>query len=539
MRMMKPHMSDRRPLPPQPPPMPEILAERAARLGEQPFAIFDDRTLSYRELYEESQSIAAGLQAQGVVQGDPVVLLIGNRSEFLTAFFALAYLGALAVPVNVALKGRSLAHVLEITDARIAIVEPELLPRIGAALGGRGAFEQLFVLGDPGAGATLGTRRFAELRGAAAALAPARIGPGDPWAVLFTSGTTGAAKGVTLPHQQIASASWDAVHDLELNEASVFYTFNPLFHLNALIYGPMAAIWAGARTVVRASFPREHSLNDARAAGATHWSITPFLARALLAAPHRADDARTALRKVMCFGLTGEEVAAFEQRFGTKIATGYGCTETGMICRLQSIEPTTSGRVSDRCELRMVDEHGADVPPGETGEIWVRARQPFDQMLGYYRMPSETAAAYDGEWFRTGDLGRLDEQGWLHFVDRLKESLKRRGENISTFEVEQVLMSFPGITAAAVVGCRPTPHAEEEVRAFIELTDVAGATLDHAALIGHCARQLAYFMVPRFIDVVAALPRTAVGKIRKQELKEIPLGPQTFDVKAAGIEVPR
>lgn len=530
---------DHRPLPPQPPPMPEILTGQCGRLHDRALAVCDDRTLTYGQLAEESHRLAAGLQACGVRRGEPVVLVIGNRSEFLSAFFATAHLGAIAVPVNVALKGRSLAHVLETTAARTAIVEAEFLPRVLEALGGGSAFDELFVLGEDSDVGPPGARRFADLMSAGQALAPARIGPGDPWTVLFTSGTTGAAKGVTLPHQQISSAAWDAVHDMKMSGESVFYTFNPLFHLNALIYGPMAAILAGARTVVRGAFPRERTLQDVRAAGATHWAITPYLARALLAAPERADDADNALQIVMCFGLTAGEVAAFESRFGCKLATGYGCTETGMICRLQSEAPTTAGRVSNRCELRLVGEDGVDVAEGETGEICVRSRQPFDQMLGYYRMPEATAAAYRDGWFRTGDLGWLDADGRLHFVDRLKESLKRRGENISTFEVEQVLMSFPGIASAAVVGFRPAPAAEEEVRAFVEPAGGDGAAIDHAALVRHCARNLAYFMVPRFIDTVTSLPRTAVGKIRKQELKEMPLQPQTFDVKTAGIEVPR
>lgn len=530
---------DRRPLPPQPPPMPAILAESLARLGEQAFAIFDDRSLSYRELHEESLSIAAGLQSHGIACGEPVVLILGNRSEFLTLLFAIARVGALAVPVNPALKGRSLAHVLEVTAARTAIVEAEFLPRVIEALPDGQSFEQLFVLGELPVGAASRVAGFEALRGDPERLVPVDIRPGDPWAVLFTSGTTGAAKGVTLPHQQISSAAWDAVHDLGMSPESVFYTFNPLFHLNALIYGPMAALLAGARTVVRSRFPREHSLDDVRAARATHWAITPFMVRALLAAPERADDADTALECVMSIGLTREEAVAFERRFGAPIATGYGCTETGMICRLQTLEPATAGRVSDRYEMRLMGEEGADVAPGETGEIWVRARQPFDQMLGYYRMPAETAAAFQGGWFRTGDLGRLDERGWLHFVDRLKESLKRRGENISTFEVEQVLMSYPRVAAAAVVGHRAGPQSEEEVRAFVELAGLPEEPLDRAALIRHCARHLAYFMVPRYLDVLDALPRTAVGKIRKQELKDMPLRPETFDVKAAGIEVPR
>ncbi len=157
-------------------------------------------------------------------------------------------------------------------------------------------------------------------------------------------------------------------------------------------------------------------------------------------------------------------------------------------------------------------------------------------MLGYYNMPDATAAAFAGDWFRTGDLGRLDQDGYLHFVDRIKESLKRRGVNISTFEVEKVLMGFPGIITAAVVGFQPAPGDDDEVRAFIESS---AETIDYAALIKHCADNLAYYMVPRYIDLSEQLPRTPVGKIRKQVLRELPLSSGTFDVKQSDIEIER
>ena len=358
--------------------------------------------------------------------------------------------------------------------------------------------------------------------------------------MLFTSGTTGAAKGVVLPHQQLASTAGDAVHDLGMDAGSVFYTFSPLFHLNGLVFGPLSALVAGARTVVRSAFPRESTLADLRSTGATHWVATPYLLRGLLAAPPRPDDADNDLRVVMTFGLTAAEVERVQTRFGCRLATGYGMTEAGMICRAQTDRPTTSGRVSDRYRIRVVDEHGQNVAPGEVGEILVTARLPYDRMLGYYGMPEATAAAFDGDWFRTGDLGRLDADGYLQFADRTKDSLKRRGESISTFEVERALMSFHGVSAAAVVGYRSAPDAEEEVRAFIELEQpVLPEHFDFAALIQHCGRNLAYFMVPRFIDLVHELPRTALGKIQKQALKETPVTPATYDAKATAIEIDR
>ena len=531
-------MTDLRPLPPLPSPLPLLLAERARECGERPLAIFDGETLTIAGLRDQSRRLAAGLARAGLRRGDRLLVMIGNRAEILSCLFAAAELGVLAVPVNVALKGESLAHVLRTANPRLAIVERAWLERLLEVVEPAQADMPVYLL-DPGAGEA-GRRDFAELLTAGDQPPTVPIEPGDPWLVLFTSGTTGVAKGVILPHQQLASAAWDAAHDLGMDGDSVFYTFNPLFHLNGLVFGPLAALVAGARTVVRREFPREKTLADLRATGATHWAPVPFVSRGLLAAPPQADDADVALRIVLAFGLTAEEAEAFQRRFDCRVGTGYGSTETGMVCRVQTARPTTSGRLSDRSEMRIVDEQGLDVAPGEVGEILVRARQPFEQMLGYFAMPEATAAAFVDGWYRTGDLGRLDEDGYLHFADRAKDSLKRRGENISTFQVEQVLMLYPGVTAAAVVGYRPEAGAEEEVRALLELErPVAPEQFDFAAVIAHCGRHLAYYMVPRFIELVPALPRTALGKIEKHPLKKSPLGAATFDARAAGVKVSR
>jgi crotonobetaine/carnitine-CoA ligase len=528
-------MTDPRPLPPLPPPLPFVLAERARELGERPLAVFDGETLTFAGLRDASRRLATGLARAGLRQGDTLLVMIGNRPEILACLFAAAELGVLAVPANVALKGESLGHVLRTVRPQLAIVEACWLERLREAIGPAQAGMPIYVLDG-----AAGQRDYAELLTAGNDVPAVPIGPGDPWLVLFTSGTTGVAKGVILPHQQLASAAWDAAQDFGMHADSVFYTFNPLFHLNGLVFGPLAALVAGARTVVRREFPRERTLADVRASGATHWAPVPFVTRGLLAAPPRPDDADNALQVVLTFGFTAAEAEIFQRRFGCRLGTGYGTTEMGMICRTQTERPTTSGRLSDRREMRIVDEEGLDVEPGEVGEILVRSRQPFESMLGYFAMPEATAAAFTDGWYRTGDLGRLDEDGYLHFADRAKDSLKRRGENISTFQVEQVLQLYPGVTAAAVVGYRPAAGAEEEVRAFLELEQpIAPEQFDFAAVIAHCGRHLAYFMVPRFIELVPALPRTALGKIEKHPLKKLPLGAGAFDARAAGVAVPR
>jgi crotonobetaine/carnitine-CoA ligase len=527
-------------LPPQPKPMHLILEERIALDGDRILAIFDDRTLTYKDLDTDSRHMAAALQKQGVRKGDPVLIMLSNRSEILVLFFALAHLGAVAVPVNHALKGESLLHILQITKCRLIIIENVFLERVRECLGCWESFEKIIIVGS--GDFDLSARHmtpYAELIAQDLQLQKVYVTGGDPWMILFTSGTTGVAKGVILPHQQISSAAWDAAHDLAMDVDSVFYTFHPQFHLNGIVFGPLAALMAGAKAVIRHDFPREHLLEDLKSSGATLWTATGFVLRGLLSGTPKPDDHDNNLRFILSYGATLEDIEAFETRFGGQLMTTYGATESGMVCKAQPARLGDAGSLSDRHEMRIVDTNGNDVPIGNVGEIWTRSHQSYDGMLGYYSMPEETKAAFSGDWFRTGDLGQLDNNNFLHFADRLKESLKRRGENISTYEVENALRSFPGVLGCAVLGFRNGPEAEEEVRAFLEIRGGTGTAFNFEDLARHCSKNLAYFMVPRFFDVMDELPKTALGKIEKHRLKDMPLTTSTFDLKTARLSLER
>jgi len=516
--------------------MHQILRERAATHPDRTAVVFDDRTLTYGDLDRDARRVASALDRRGVRSGDVALLAISNRSELLIAMFALAHLGAVAAPVNFELNGASLAHVLDILGARVAIAEAAFLPRLEAARGGWGGIEHVIHIGSPAVDPHVRTEPFeALLEPGHTELAGVVAVPSSPWLIIFTSGTTGASKGVVLPHQQVASAAWDAMQDGQLDESSVFYTFLPTFHLNAIVFGPLAAILSGSKAVVRHTFPRDQLLEDLKATGATHWTAVAYVLRGLLGRPEQPDDNAHRLRWTLALGTTVQEVEEFERRFGCPVYSAYGATESGMICAAQPARLGTAGRIRDRHEVRIVNVDGTDVPRGTVGEIWSRARQPYDRMLGYYNMRAETMAAFSGEWFKTGDRAWVDDYDQLHFFDRVKEMVKRRGENVSTQEVENVLLRFPGVTNAAVVGFQATPESDEEIRAFIEVAPNAAAHADFAAILEHCSRHLARFMLPRFIEVVTELPRNAVGKIEKQKLKQRPLAAGTFDSKAAGL----
>jgi crotonobetaine/carnitine-CoA ligase len=290
--------------------------------------------------------------------------------------------------------------------------------------------------------------------------------------------------------------------------------------------------------VIRSRFPQEDLLGELRSTGATHSMLPPFVLQAMVDAPPSAADREFPLDVVGTMSLPAEPWQAFEERFGARITVGYGLTESGSLC-VPGIgaKPGTSGRPNPRYELRIVDEHDRPQPPDTVGEIVARPLHPNEMMIGYHRMPDATARAFRNLWLHTGDAGSLDAEGFFHFADRTKDMIKRRGENVSSFEVEEQLALFPGVASAAVVPFRDEVVHDEEVRAFIECEP--GTEVAVEALVEFAGQRLAYFMVPRYVDVVDALPRNAVGKVEKFKLKSEPLRDTTFDLKSSDVVVER
>ncbi len=523
----------------QPPLMHTILAEQAIKLGDQPALQFDDRTLSYRELDALANALAGALAHRGVRQGDMVALMMPNRAEFAISYFALARLGAVAVPITTALKSEGLAYIFHQTEASIAVIEASLLSRVEAALQEKNYLKQIIVVGGSSEESTplAALERFETLVDEQRTTSYPEVQPGDVWAIMYTSGTTGPSKGVMLPHQFLASQTASIVEDFLFDKETVGYTFMPLFHLNAVAITMMPAIFTGSRCVIRSSFPKDRLLNDIRATGATHTVFVPFIIRGLLAESPRPDDRDNPLKVVFGMSLSPEEWQAFEERFALQYLTCYGPTESGMVCQATRGKMGSTGRLGWRYEVQIVDEHEQPVPSGTVGEILGRPRRPFEIMLGYYKMPEATARAFRNLWFHTGDLGWVDAEGYLYFADRLKDSIKRRGENVSSLEVEDVISRYAGVQDVAVVGYRHPSGSDEEVRAFIVTKDEAA--LDPAALIAHCSDHLAYFMVPRYLDFRRELPRNVIGKVEKVKLRGVPLDEATFDVKTTNIVLER
>ncbi len=459
-----------------------------------------------------------------------------NRSELLVAWIGCAWRGAVLVPVNPALRGHQLEHVLADSGARALAIEEDLFEHLSGLERTPPALERVWVLGET-AGVRWGATDVGRFPESGDPLPPHPAKPGDTTLILYTSGTTGPSKGVCCPHAQFYWWGLNTGRVLGVHEDDVLYTCLPLFHTNALNTF-MQALLAGGTFVCGPRFSASRfwrRLIDAEAT-VTYLlgAMVTILAKQAPSPLDRAHRVRVALAPATPSNL----YEFFRERFGVQLFDGHGMTETNFVIgpRDGQQRPGMMGCVMPGFEARVVDSEDNEVDAGIPGELVMRAAEPFAFATGYWCLPEKTIESWRNLWFHSGDRVIRDEDGYFRFLDRMKDAIRRRGENISAWEVEQALQEHPSVTAAAVVPV-PSELGEDEVLAFV--TPRAGATIHPADLIRHCEPRLAYFAIPRFIDVVDELPLTENGKIRKFVLRERGVTHTTWDREAAGIELRR
>ncbi len=525
-------------MPPHPRTVPGLLVERAARdpacalfaCGGQAWTVGDAAAIAAGH--------AATLAAAGVGRGDRVALFCSNRPEFMRVLLGCAWLGAIAVPVNVACRGPQLQYYLANSGARLLAVEAALLAELAGVDPAAVALERVWVVdGDAGGAPDAWASRTGSMPAPGAPLDPAPSSPGDTVAILYTSGTTGPSKGVCCPHAQLLAWGEHTARLLGVRAGDVLCTTLPLFHVNAL-NGFFQALSTGATQVVEARFSASGFWDTMVARGATVGYLLGAMVPMLLARPASPAERAHRMRIALAPGVPAALHARFLERTGVSLLEGYGSTETNFVIAAVPGEGAegTMGRLRDGFSARVADAHDAELPPGEAGELLLRADEPFAFATGYWGMPDRTVEAWRNLWFHTGDRVVRDAEGRFRFVDRLKDAIRRRGENVSSYEVEQVLLSHPSIAAAAVfpVG---SELAEDEVMAAV--VPEAGAVLDPVELVRFCETRMPHFAVPRYVDLVDDLPRTENGKVRKVALRERGVGPSTWDREAAGVTVAR
>lgn len=527
-----------------------VLRRQAARQGGRRFARFGDGpVLSFQAFDTQADQVAQALLSQGLDTGDRVLCMLRNRVEFILLAVACGRAGLVFVPVNTELKGYSLQHQLHNCSARLVVLEAELLPHFEGVQPAAQAPVAVVLLGDTrpvNLPPALGAAPAQAWAGFLAQARPAVLhdpAPHELACIMYTSGTTGPAKGVLMPHAHLALFSVPAA-GLGLCETDVYYVCMPLFHANALFTQVFASLLLGAQVQVVERFSPTRWLPEVRACGATVTNALGIMSEMLFKTPQQPDDAANTLRSVLAVPVA-DWVGQFMRRFGVQVVQGYGMTECNMAAYAQPGDPCVPGCAGslrpDLFEVRILDpETDTPLPDGQVGEICIRPRVPFAFMQGYFGMPDKTAEAWRNLWFHTGDAGRIEAGRHLHFQDRIKDRIRRRGENVSAFEIEQVLSQLPGVAEAAVVGVRVGDAAsEQEIKACIVRTPgEQGAALTALQVLQHCVAQVPRFAVPRFIEFVPALPKTASNKVQKHVLRESGAH-QAWDREAEGHGVRR
>lgn len=516
--------------------LPRLLERQAERFGDTPLLRIAGQELGYAAARDRAARFAGTLAEAGVRAGDRVAIMCANRLELLDTVLGCAWLGAVAVPLNTALRGPQLAHVLANAEPRILVGEPELVGRLGAIGAPPPGLERIWATGEPPEppwpAVTLG-----RVPAAGDPLDPQPVRPGDTFVVLYTSGTTGPAKGVCCPHAQFYWWGVLTGTHLGVREGDVLYSVLPLFHTNAL-NTLFQALLAGATYAVGERFSASGLWRELREADATVTYLLGTMVHILLERPSSPDDTAHSTRVALAPATPAGHAERFEERFGVHLVDGYGSTETNLVLcnEIGGHVPGALGRAVDGFEAKVVDEEDVEVPAGTPGELVVRHREPFSVATGYFRLPEQTAEAWRNLWFHTGDRVVREADGVFRFLDRLQDAIRRRGENISSWEVEQVLLTHPCVAVAAVVPV-PAEIGEDDVMAFV--VPRGGASLDPVELVRHCEPRLAYFAIPRYLELCPELPLTENGKVRKHELRERGVGAATWDRDAAGYVLAR
>jgi len=503
-----------------------VLERFAREQPEKTFAIFQDgEHWSYAHLLEQVRSLAAGLAAEGVDRGSHVAVWMFDGREAILTFFAINYLGAVFVPLNTAYKGQILEHALNLSDAKILVAHGQLLGRLSGI--DSNTIKKIIHIGDSTAPEGFVQTDFSALSEAAAE-PPELTSPIEPWdtqSIIFTSGTTGPSKGVLSSYLHIFTNAGPETWDFVTGEDR-FLVNMPIFHI-----GGMGVIFVmlcrGGSIAVMDGFDTEQFWPFVRKSRTTAFFLLGVMTTFLLKQEPSPEDRKHEVRVAFMVPLT-ETCTEFHERFGIDVYTIFNMTEISspIVSEPNPTRRGTCGKKRDGVEVRLVDENDCEVALGDIGEMIVRTDRPWGMNSGYYKNPEATARAWRNGWFHTGDCFRKDEEGYYYFVDRMKDAMRRRGENISSFEVEAEVVAYPSVREAAAYAV-PSSLGEDDV--MIAVAPVAGQSIDPLSLVEFLGERMPYFMVPRYIRVLEELPKTPSSKVMKHVLRDEGVTEKTWD----------
>lgn len=514
-----------------------VLEKRAEQHPDKPFMrLPDGDAISYGAFRASVERAAAGLAALGVKQGDYVNVWLPNGVDMVRIWFAINWLGAVYVPINTAYRGNVLAHVIANGGAELMIVASDLVERLAHI--DRAQLRTLVVAG--GKEHAIPGMEFVPLEklDADPATLPPLKQPIEPWdvqSIIYTSGTTGRSKGVLSSYTHMWHMTGVQAFPM-LDETDCYLISLPFFHVGGTL--PIIAMLnRGGIVGMGGDFATEAFWPTVRATGATYTILLGVMSTFLSKRTPSPDDREHTLKKITMIPLP-DDWRDFAERFGPTVWTLFNMTEVSVpiFSEPNPQAPGTCGKQRPGVDLRIVDVHDREVPVGEIGELIVRTDAPWALNSGYYKNPEATAQAWRNGWFHTGDGFRKDEHGNYFFVDRMKDAIRRRGENISSFEVEAEILTHPKIRECAVVAV-PNEMAEDDVLAIV--APATGAAVDPLELLEFLKPRLAHFMLPRYVRIMTDLPRTPTQKVEKYVLRQQGLTSDTWDREKAGVKIRR
>jgi crotonobetaine/carnitine-CoA ligase len=516
-----------------------LVRAKARKNGTRPAVRFARRTLTYEQLDEATDRVAANLVEAGIGRTDRVALLLLNGPEFVLAWLGLAKLGAVAVPLNTALKGEILRYELADAEPKGLVVDRRLWSayeplRPGLAIGTEWVVDAE-ASDNP---FPPGLRAWSELEERRAPVASTPLTGGDPAAILYTSGTTGPPKGAVIPHEKYLRTPREIGARSRLTPGSVLFSALPLFHCNAQEMTFLTALEYDLTSAFDERFHATGFWETAATFGATHVSLLISMINVLFKQPERPTDRTHTVGTALTAGTTRDVWPEFERRFGLSIIELYGMTECGCTTLMNPPDRVRVGSLGTPLgfvEAQVVDDADEPVGPNVRGELVVRPSAPYTMFLGYRNKPEQTVEAWRNLWFHTGDYVTRDGDGYYYFVDRKKDVIRRRGENLAPYDVESVLNRHPAVFESVVIGV-PSPLGEEDVKAFVQLRPGASASAED--LFRFCNEHLPFFMVPRYLEFLVEVPKTANQKAQRYVLRQRTGGEQ-YDREALGIALRR
>lgn len=534
-----------------------------ARLSSDPDGEYLDicgTKLTARDVASTANRLANALAALGAVQGERVATLIENSPAALLSWWGAVRGGAIAVPINTAFKGQYLRHQLQDSGCRVFIVQRDFVDRAVAVVADLEQLEHVIVVDDGSDGVAhdvpldLGAitgatvHRWTDVLGADDTAPGVTIRPSDLGTFVYTGGTTGLSKGCMLSHAYHEALARQIGICWRRTAEDVVWTPLPLFHFNALTTAVLGALVYGGRAAIAKRFSVSSFWPEMNRTRATVTSTLGTMAYLLAHDHDRAEmpgsgapEANTTLRLIGAAPLPVEVDSVLRSRFGVDTFSGaYGVTEASLVSwQPHGIDnkPNAAGIVNDEYfDVRIFDDDDNELPTGADGEIVLRPKRPHCMFEGYWGRPDVTVATSRNWWYHTGDIGRVDTEGYLFFVDRKADYLRRRGENISSFEVERVLMGH-GALADVAVHAVPSPLTEDDLK--VTATVKEGASITELELFRWCIDQLPYFALPRYIELRDSLPRSPVGRVLKRELRAEGVTAATWDAEQSGITYER